>query len=53
MFLSTELDAIEDARTARWFASAWFLERKHPERRGKREVLPADDRERDEIGVIA
>lgn len=52
MFLSADLNTIEETRTARWFTSAWFLERKHPERRGKREVLPADDRERDEVGVI-
>lgn len=30
-----------------WFASAWFLEGKHPERLDKRKDPPADDRERD------
>jgi len=46
------LKNIETASTKSWFASAWFLERKHPERWGKREVPPADDRERDEVVVI-
>ena len=46
------LKNIETASVKSWFASAWFLERKHPERWGKREAPPADDRERDEIVVI-
>ena len=46
------LKNIETASTKSWFASAWFLERKHPERWGKREAPPADDRERDEVVVI-
>ena len=46
------LKNIETASVKNWFASAWFLERKHPERWGKREAPPADDRERDEVVVI-
>ncbi|NHQ60586.1 hypothetical protein G9409_08295 [Chlorobium sp. BLA1] len=46
------LKNIETASVKNWFASAWFLERKHPERWGKREVPPADDREKDEVVVI-
>jgi len=46
------LKNIETASSKSWFASAWFLERKHPERWGKREAPPADDRERDEVVVI-
>ena len=46
------LKNIETASAKSWFASAWFLERKHPERWGKREVPPVDDRERDEVVVI-
>jgi hypothetical protein len=46
------LKNIETASTKSWFASAWFLERKHPERWGKREAPPVDDRERDEVVVI-
>ena len=41
------LKNIETASVKNWFASAWFLERKHPERWGKHEAPPADDRERD------
>ena len=47
------LKNIETVSVKNWFASAWFLERKHPERWGKREAPPADDRERDEIVVTA
>ena len=46
------LKNIETASTKSWFASAWFLERKHPERWGKREAPPADDGPRDEVVVI-
>jgi hypothetical protein len=46
------LKNIEMASAKSWFASAWFLERKHPERWGKREAPPADDRQRDEVVVI-
>lgn len=46
------LKNIETALAKSWFASAWFLERKHPERWGKREVPPADDGPRDEVVVI-
>ena len=46
------LKNIETAAKKNWFASAWFLERKHPERWAKREAPPADDRERDEVVVI-
>ena len=49
------LKNIETASTKSWFASAWFLERKHPERWGKREASPdsgRDGRERDEVVVI-
>jgi hypothetical protein len=46
------LKNIETASTKSWFASAWFLERKHPERWGKREAPPADDAPRDEVVVI-
>ena len=34
------------------FASAWFLERKHPERWAKREPVPGDDGPKDEVVVI-
>ena len=34
------LKNIETASAKSWFASAWFLERKHPERWGKREPSP-------------
>ena len=40
---------IETASAKSWFATAWFLERKHPERRGKREAPPAYDGPRDEV----
>lgn len=46
------LKNIETASAKNWFASAWFLERKHPERWGKREAPPTDDRERNEVVVI-
>ena len=46
------LKNIETASTKSWFASAWFLERKHPERWGKREAPPANDGPRDEVVVI-
>ena len=46
------LRSIETASAKSWFASAWFLERKHPERWGKREAPPVDDGERDEVVVI-
>ena len=46
------LKNIETASAKSWFATAWFLERKHPERWGKREATPADDRERDEAVII-
>jgi hypothetical protein len=46
------LKNIETASAKSWFASAWFLERKHPERRAKREAPPADDGPRDEVVVI-
>ena len=49
------LKNIETASAKSWFASAWFLERKHPERWSKREASPdsgRDDRERDEVVVI-
>ena len=43
---------IETASAKSWFATAWFLERKHPERWGKREAPPADDGPRNEVMVI-
>lgn len=46
------LKNIKDASKKNWFASTWFLERKHPERWAKREAPPADDRARDEVVVI-
>lgn len=46
------LKNIETASAKSWFATAWFLERKHPERWGKREAPPADDGPRDEVVVI-
>ena len=50
--VSHNLKNIKMASVKNWFASAWFLEWKHPERWGTREAPPAEDRERDEIVVI-
>ncbi|ACF44343.1 hypothetical protein [Pelodictyon phaeoclathratiforme] len=46
------LKNIETASAKSWFASAWFLERKHPERWAKWEAPPADDGPRNEVVVI-
>jgi alpha-galactosidase/6-phospho-beta-glucosidase family protein len=47
------LKNINDASKKNWYASAWYLERKHPERWAKREpVPPDDDGPKDEVVVI-
>lgn len=46
------LKNIKDASKKNWFASAWYLERKHPERWAKREPVPGDDGPKDEVVVI-
>jgi alpha-galactosidase/6-phospho-beta-glucosidase family protein len=46
------LKNIKDASKKNWFASAWYLERKHPERWAKREAPPDDDGPKDEVVVI-
>jgi hypothetical protein len=47
-----QLKNIETASMKNRFASAWLPEWKYPDRRGKREALPANDGERDEVVVI-
>lgn len=46
------LKNIKTASAKSWFASAWYLERKHPERWAKREAPPDDDGPKDEVVVI-
>ncbi|NTU49893.1 MAG: hypothetical protein HGA87_03220 [Desulfobulbaceae bacterium] len=46
------LKNINDASRKTWYASAWYLERKHPERWAKREAVPEDDGPKDEVVVI-
>lgn len=46
------LKNINDASRKTWYASAWYLERKHPERWAKREVPPNDEGPKDEVVVI-
>ena len=46
------LKNIRDASKKSWFASAWYLERKHPDRWAKREAAPGDDGPKDEVVVI-
>lgn len=43
---------IKTASAKNWFASAWYLERKHPERWAKRDPGPGDDGPKDEVVVI-
>lgn len=43
---------IKTASAKNWFASAWYLERKHPERWAKRDPVPGDDGPKDEVVVI-
>ncbi len=47
----THLDHIIEASTKTWQASAWYLERRYPERYGKRVVLPEQEAN-DEIIII-
>lgn len=46
------LKIIKDASKKNRFTSAWYLERKHPERWAKREAPPDDDGPKDEVVVI-
>jgi hypothetical protein len=46
------LGNIKDASKKNWFASAWYLERKHPERWAKRDAPLDDDGPKDEVVVI-
>ncbi len=46
------LKNIKTASAKNWFASAWYLERKHPERWAKRDPGPGDDGPKDEVVVI-
>ena len=43
---------IQKAALTSWFAAAWLLERKWPERWGRREVPPVDEMETDTLVVI-
>ncbi|MCX6179880.1 MAG: hypothetical protein NT163_11060 [Chlorobiales bacterium] len=42
----------EKAALTSWYAAAWLLERRWPERWGRREVPPVDELEMDEVVVI-
>lgn len=46
------LKNIKTASAKNWSASAWYLERKHPERWAKRDPGPGDDGPKDEVVVI-
>ena len=43
---------IKKAALTSWFAAAWLLERKWPERWGRREVPPGDETGLDTLVVI-
>jgi transposase len=43
---------IKKAALTSWFAAAWLLERKWPERWGRREVPPGDETGMDTLVVI-
>ena len=47
------LSNIHTAAEKSWFASAWFLERKHPERWSKYKQHAPDDHDRDTLVILA